>query len=279
MRLTGRTLPVICLIGTALLWSTGGLLIKWVDWNPMAIAGSRSLIAIIVFLAFFGKPKFTGSKYQILGALSYSATVILFVCGNKLTTAANVILLQYSAPVYVALLSWVIVGEKIMWKDWLTIVLTLCGMALFFFEKLAPGNFVGNLFGAVSGFTFAFMILCLRKQKDTSPVESVILGNLLTFIVSLPFIIGPMPPVKSLIGIGLLGVFQLGLAYVLFTKAIRQVTALEGILIPVLEPLLNPIWVFLALGERPGTWALIGGTVILLSITFRYAGEAIGKKA
>lgn len=265
---------VLHLLATALLWSTGGLLIKWVPWEPMAVAGGRSLVASLFLLCLIVKRDLTFSLAQVGGALAYAATVILFVFGNKWTSAANVILLQYTAPVYVALLGWFFLDERVGWKDWLTIGLVLGGMGLFFMEKLTPGNLAGNLCGVASGLTFGCLIFFLRAQKAGSPVESVILGNLLTGLVGLPFVVHAPFTLPAVGGILFLGIFQLGLSYLFFTRAIRHVTALEGILIPVLEPLLNPLWVFLLMGERPGGWALLGGAVILASVTLRYAAQS-----
>jgi len=117
----------------------------------------------------------------------------------------------------------------------------------------------------------------MRKQKDESPIESTLLGNILTAIIGLPFMLNSSPTGSSWIGIVLLGTVQLGLSYILYSIAIKEVTALEAILIPIIEPILNPIWVFLAMGEAPGRWAFIGGVIILASVTLRYSIPAIRK--
>ncbi|MGB9681766.1 MAG: DMT family transporter [bacterium] len=265
-----RSRAVLFLILTAILWSLGGMLIKLVDWNPIAIAGGRSAIASLLIFMYIRHPKISWSSNQILGAIFYSATVILFVTANKLTTAANAILLQYGAPVYVAILSAPILGEKTAKADWITIFIVLLGMGIFFFDKLKPGNLLGNIIAILSGIAFALFIIFMRKQKDGSPIESVLLGNILTALIGLPFMFRSMPNRLSLIGLILLGTVQLGLSYILYSIAIKEVTALEAILIPVIEPVLNPIWVFLAIGETPGRYALIGGSIILVSVTLRY---------
>jgi drug/metabolite transporter (DMT)-like permease len=270
-----RFTPMLMLLATAFFWSLGGLLIKWVSWNPVAIAGMRSLIAALFLILVMGWPRFEWSVPLVLGALAYAATVILFVIGNKLTVAANVIVLQYTAPVYIALMSHYFLGEKINQWDWLTIFAVIGGMVLFFLDKLTPGNMIGNLCGVISGLTFGTLIICLRKQKDAAPQSSVILGNLLTALIGIPFMFGAPPDIKGWTGLLFLGVVQLGMSYWIYTRAIQRVTALQGILIPVLEPILNPLWVLLFFGEVPGKWALIGGTVILGSVTGRYAAPAI----
>jgi drug/metabolite transporter (DMT)-like permease len=140
---------------------------------------------------------------------------------------------------------------------------------LFFLDDLTTGGFWGNVCAISSGATFACFVLFMRKQKDDSPVESVLLGNILTALVGLPFMFEAMPNASSWIGLVLLGVFQLGLSHALYATAIKHVTALEAILIPVIEPILNPLWVLLIVGETPGPWAFLGGLIILFSVTVR----------
>jgi drug/metabolite transporter (DMT)-like permease len=265
-----RSQAVAMLVVTATLWSLGGLFIKIVPWHPLAIAGTRSAIAALLFLALIRRPRWQGSVAQIGGAVAYTVTVISFVAATKLTTAANAILLQYTAPVYVAILGAIILKEKTRLYDWFTVIVVMGGMALFFMDELMPGHLAGNLLSILSGLSFALMVICLRLQKNESPLESVLLGNILTALVGLPFILAQ--PVLSLAGWGaivVLGVFQLGLSYVLYTVAIKFVTALDGILIPVVEPILNPVWVLLFLGEAPGPWALAGGLIVLVAVTVR----------
>jgi drug/metabolite transporter (DMT)-like permease len=264
-----RHKTIIFLALSAILWSFGGLFIKLVSWNPMAIAGLRSFIAVLVLLAYVRHPRFTWSFPQMGGAIAYAVTVTLFVLATKLTTAANAILLQYTAPIYVALLGAWFLGERAEWFDWIIILILIGGIALFFLDHLTVGNLLGNGFAILSGISFACLVLFLRKQKNESPIGSIILGNLLTSLVGLPFMFESMPGALSWAGLLFLGVVQLGLSYVLYSEAIRHVTALEAILIPGIEPILNPIWVFLILGERPGKWALIGGFIVLISVTLR----------
>lgn len=267
-----RSKAIIYLVLTAILWSLGGVLIKSVRWNPIAIAGARSTISSLVILAYIRKPRFTWSLDQILAAIFYAGTVILFVTANKLTTAANAILLQYGAPIYVAILGSIILKEKTTLADWITIALVIFGMFLFFLDELKPGNLFGNTIAILSGVAFALYIIFMRKQKDESPIESTLLGNILTAMIGLPFILSSSPETRSSwIGIILLGTVQLGLSYILYSIAIKDVTALEAILIPIIEPILNPIWVFLVIGEAPGRFAFIGGAIILVSVTLRYA--------
>lgn len=264
-----RLKAIIFLVIASVLWSTGGILIKLVDWNPIAIAGARSFIAFLTVLMYLKKPKFTMSKAQIGGSIAYAATVILFVTANKLTTSANAILLQFTAPVFVALLGIWILKEKIHWYDWVTILFVFGGMILFFVDDVGAGSMVGNLVAVISGFFLACVTISLRLQKDGSPVETTLLGNIVTFMVAIPFIFRSMPDLKSIYGLILLGVFQLGISYILYALAMKHLTALEAILITVIEPLLNPVWVFLFAGEKPSPYAVIGGIIVLSSVTAR----------
>ncbi|MBS4031753.1 MAG: EamA family transporter [Clostridiales bacterium] len=266
----GRSKAVVLLIITALLWSMGGLLIKLIPWHPIAIAGSRSAIAALLFFVYVRKPKWTGSSAQLGGAVAYAGTVITFVAATKMTTAANAILLQYTAPVYVALFGAWFLKERTGLADWITVVTVIGGMILFFIDDLSPGYMLGNIFAMLSGMCFAVMVLCLRKQKDGSPLESVLYGNILTAVIALPFLTGqPRLDIAGWVTIAGLGVFQLGLSYIMYTVAIKHVTALDAILIPVVEPILNPVWVLLFIGEVPGSWALLGGVIVLFSVTAR----------
>lgn len=264
-----RKAAILLLIATAVLWSLGGMMIKLVDWNPLAIAGMRSAIALLLMIAVYRKFPVRWSLPQLGGAVAYTVTVILFVSANKLTTASNAILLQYASPVYVALLGSWLLKEKVTKRDWITIAFVLSGMFLFFFDGLSPRGLLGSILAILSGVSFAFLIVFMRMQKDGSPVESAMLGNLFTAIAGIPFMFSSMPSGKSWLGLILLGVFQLGLSYILYSIAIKNVTALEGILIPVIEPLLNPIWVMIAIGEVPGRWSLAGGAVVLSAVLIR----------
>lgn len=264
-----RPRAILYLAITATFWSIGGLLIKSINAHPLAIAGVRSAISAVLFLLILGKPKINGSAAQIGAAASYTGTVILFVLANKLTTAANAILLQYTAPIYVALLSGWLLKERTRLLDWLTVFIALAGMALFFLDSLSMKGMLGNLVAIVSGITFALQAIFLRMQKEGSPWESVFLGNIFTAIIGLPFLSLAWPDSTGWLNLLILGVVQLGIPYILYTKAIKHTSALEAILIPVIEPILNPIWVALFIGEKPGLWSFVGGIIVLAAITIR----------
>ena len=269
MFVTERTKAIIMLIIASILWSTGGLLIKMVDWNPVAISGSRSFIAGMVIFVYLKKPKITMSRPQVVGAIAYASTVSLFVMANKLTTSPNAILLQYTAPAFVAVLGVWLLKEKIHWFDLVSILFVLGGMVIFFSDSSGQGNSLGNAIAVASGFFLAVVTVALRFQKEGSPVETMLLGNFLTFIVAIPFIFGGLPDLKSIMVIILLGVVQLGISYILYGLALKHVTALEAVLITVIEPLLNPFWVFTVVGEKPTFLSLLGGIVVLLGVVGR----------
>ena len=246
------------------------MLIKWVDWNPVAIAGTRSLIgAALIWMVFRRELRFNWTFDLIGGAVAYAGTVALFVIANKLTTAANAILLQYTAPIYVTLFSPWFLGERADRRDWLTLLVMLCGMALFFMDELSLDGYLGNSIALVSGLCFAWLTLFLRRQKNGSALPSLLLGNLLAGVIGLPFMFQSMPDLSSWVGLLLMGVVQLGLPYILYALALRHVRAVEGILIPMIEPVLNPVWVFLMLGEQPSPLALVGDRINLGAVLFR----------
>lgn len=256
------------LIAAALL-STGGLLLKLVDLPPMTIAGSRAIVSTIVVWLYVKKPNFTFSKAQLSGAICYSLMVIGFIVANKWTTAANAIVLQFSAPIWVAILGVWILKEKIRGYDIIAIVFVAIGMLLFFIDDVDGGNLAGNIVAVLSGVALAGVTISLRFQKNESPVETTLLGHIFTAIVGLPFIFGVVFTTMDIIGILLLGVFQLGIAYIFYSIAIKHLTALEAILIMFLEPILNPIWVFMVVGERPSFLSIVGGLIVLITIIFR----------
>ena len=265
-----RFLPPILLLLAALCWSLGGVLIKSIDWPPMAIAGGRSAIAIPMILLCIGRPRFTFSRAQVGGALGYAGTVVLFVFATRMTTAANAIFLQYTAPVYVALIGRWYLGERASRIDWLVIAVALAGIALFFLDRLTIAGLWGNILALGSGLAFALVALFLRKEKAGSPIASIVLGNVIVAVAGAPFMFqAPSLGEDNLWRLLLLGTVQLGLPYVFYATAIKQVSALEATLIPLLEPVLNPLWVMLALGERPGPWAIVGGLLVLSAVLGR----------
>jgi drug/metabolite transporter (DMT)-like permease len=260
---------VFLLVVTSVLWSLGGVLIKSVDWHPMAKAGARSAVAAMLIALYMGRPRFSWSRNQFLGAAAYVATVTLFVIATDRTTAANAIFLQYTAPAYVAVLGLPLLGERARPADWACIALAVLGVGLLCREGLGANTLPGILAGMGSGLGMALMVIFLRREREGSPEATLLLGNAAAAVIGLPFGFGKMPTGTEWGLIGILGVFQLGLPYILYALAIRHVTAIEAILIPLLEPVLNPLWVFIFKREAPGPWSLVGAGLVLAGVSLR----------
>ncbi len=262
-----RSKMIYLLLGASFLWSSGGFLIKLVDLNPLAIAGGRSIITAAVFLIVIKKPKLKFSWNKLLGAMAYAGMGICYISATKLTTAANAIVLQYTAPIYIAIFGGWLLKERAYLKDWITILFVMGGMVLFFLDDIGGGMLKGNLIAIVSGVALAFNTIFMRRQKDDNPLENVFWGCILTFIITSPALFIKVPDAKSIGGLLLLGIFQLGISYILYSKAIKKINALEATFISLVEPILNPFWVFLAIGEVPGLFSVIGGAIVLAAIT------------
>jgi drug/metabolite transporter (DMT)-like permease len=271
-----RTATVGLLVGAALLWSLGGLLIKLAQWHPLGIASVRSgiaalTIALILRIQHRRWPHLVPKSTATWGAaLGYAGTVILFVQATKLTAAANAIVLQYTAPLYVAIGGSMFLGERLRASEWVLLGLMLSGTALFFAEHLSSSGMVGNLAGIGSGIAMASMTLCLRCARDQSALEALVTGNIIAAIsgvwlwTELPDLDG-----RTVGVLAMLGVVQLGIPYVLFAHALRRARAIEAIMLTMLEPILNPLWVMLAIGERPTGYALLGGALVVGSTIAR----------
>ncbi len=264
-----RKKAIVYLIITSVLWSTGGLFIKLVDWNPLAIAGARSGIAAVVIMLYLKKSIKPLNKITLLGAFAYASLVILFVTANKLTTSANAILLQFTAPIWVALFSGWFLNERPEKSDWLTIIVVMSGMTLFFIGDLKSGNILGNFVAVLSGIAMASLITILKLQDEDRRIETTLVGNIITFIIGFPFFFLSVPNMRSISGLLILGIFQLGIPYILYVTSFKHVSAVEAVLIPVIEPLLNPIWVFGFTGEAPGDHTLLGGAIVIIAIITR----------
>ena len=277
--ITTKNRAVITLILAAVLFSLGGVLIKLSGWNGVALNGARSLIAAIVIggYIYLWEPDAVGpllaprriTRLQWLGAIAYVATNLTFALATQMTTAANAVLLQFTSPIWVALLGIWLLREWPKWVDWVSLVVIFGGMALFFQEDLSAENLQGNLIAIFSGITLAMLVIFLRMEKDGSPATVAFLGNLLAAVIGLPFIFGEPFTAYELSVIVALGVFQLGIPFVMYTTAVKHLLAIETILILTLEPILNPILVAIVVAEYPSPTALMGGVVVVVAITFK----------
>lgn len=264
--------PLFLVLAAALLWSTGGLFIKWTELSAFELTFGRSLLAALVVAFFTRREGFRLNGMTVLTSLLYAGLLLLFVVATKLTTAANAIFLQYTAPIYVLLLEPVFYKEKFRRADLITVVVCIAGMSLFFIGKLRPQDVSGNLAALLSGLFFAFYILLLRhpQSQRVNRASSVIYGNLLLVICTAPAGIAALEhmTIRDAGSVLYLGVFQIGVAYTFFTLGMaRGVRSLDASIVGYIEPVLNPLWVFLFLGERPSGWALVGGAIIIAAVT------------
>ncbi len=257
------------ILAAAVLWSTAGAAVKLSTLSAYQIASGRSLIAALVLWLAFPAGRKLPSRRALGVAVAYAATVVLFIIANKLTTAANAIFLQDTAPLYVLLLSPFLLRERPSRSELTAAPIFLLGLSLFFLDQLAPGQLWGNVIALASGVAFALTILGLRAVSAEGSVV-LIWGNLIAGLsVLVPAMGGPAPTPLDIGTLVFLGVFQLGLAYTLFNMGIKETPAVEASLLILLEPVLNPVWTFLFTGERPGPWALTGGAIILLATAWR----------
>jgi len=267
------------LLAAAVLWSTAGAAVKLSSLSAWQLASGRSLIAALVLALAIPSGRKLPSRRGLLAALAYAATVVSFIIANKLTTSANAIFLQDTAPLYVLLLSPLVLRERPSRGELAAVPVFLLGLSLFFLDQLNPGQLWGNVIALGSGVAFALCILGLRAVGEEGS-SVLVWGNLIAgFSVLLPALSGPTPTALDLGLLVFLGVFQLGLAYTLFQRGLRETPAVEASLLILLEPVLNPVWTFLFTGERPGPWALVGGAIILLATAWRTLLGARGGEA
>ena len=275
--------PLLFVLAAALLWSTGGLFIKWTSLSGLALSCFRSIFALITVALVTRREGFGLNPLTAAAALLYAVLVILFVMATKQTTAANAIFLQYTAPVYLLILEPLVYKEKFRARDLITVLVCIAGMALFFVGQLRAQDVTGNLMALASGLCFALYFLLLRhpRAREVNRASSVIYGNLLVVLICAPWGLNVLSSVggHDLLSVMYLGVVQLGLSYVLFTVGMaRGVRSLDAGIICYIEPVLNPVWVFLVLHERPSGWALIGGAIIITAVIIHMLLDARFKR-
>ncbi len=264
----------------ALLFSTGGAAIKAAGFGAWQVASFRSGIAAGAILLIAPAARRDWSGRAVLVGFAYAACLTLFVLANRLTTSANTIYLQSTAPLYLLVLGPWLLKEPVRRQDVGFMLAVAAGLALFFVSAeapraSAPDPMRGNVLALVSGFFWALTVCGLRWMGAAggahgSPVAAVVSGNLTAFLVALPLAlpVGRHGPVDWALVL-YLGVFQIAVAYLLVTSALRHVAALEASLILLIEPVFNPVWAWLVQGERPGAWALAGGALILSATTVK----------
>jgi len=291
-----RTRGILLVLLAALIWSSGGVGVKVVDTDPLAIAGWRSFFAapVLLLAARASEPDFARRaaslakrRYVWAASVAYAVMIVCFVVAAKKTTAANAIFLQYAGPIYVALLSWPVLGEPLSWKDGVATFASVCGMGLFFAGEMSFAEKGGDLIAVVSGMGFAAMPIFLRLEQraehregappeqvasNFSPLMAMVMGNgLAVLFCGRAMVTHPPPTALGWVVIFLLGTVQIGLAYVFYASAVRKLPALESSLLACIEPVLNPLWVVLVVGEVPSRQAVAGGAIIISAVVAKTA--------
>ena len=263
-----KAIAITCFV--ALMWSLAGFNIKMIEWSPYAIAAGRSLVAVILLAPMVLRKGFQKiDRYVIGGAICYAAFNYCFITSTTLTSSAIAIMMQYTAPIYVALLSWLFLRERVGWADIISVGFVFLGMIFFFLDSNSGGSLKGNIVSIFNGITFAGISIFLRLQKDGNPALSMYLGNVISAVAGLPIMWNAGMPDKISLLFLLLAGLLVAVSYTLYAKASTGLSALETVLIPIIDPVMNPVWVFLFLDERPGALTIVGAAVILVSVTIR----------
>lgn len=253
------------------LWSISGVFIKMIPWNAMIIAGFRSLIGacVIALYMLVSHRRFLFNRKVAWLGFTVAVTCTLFIIANKLTSAANAIVLQYTAPVFLLAYELLFHHRRFRPGDYLAVLLTVTGVALFFFDRLQGGALLGNLIAILSGATFAATMFTVAGVDEDTRMNGIMHGHFLAALVGVPFLFVYGAPVSApaISALLILGILQLGIPYILYGLAASNCTALALTLLAALEPILNPIWVFLVFQEKPGNTALLGGLLVLVSVT------------
>jgi len=264
---------ILLVAAAALLWSTGGIGIKWLSEPPLKIAFYRSAFAAAALLAFFRPRLWRWTPAFLIGIASYAATLTTFVLATRWTSAANAIFLQYCGVVWVLIASPFVLKEPLHRRDAVAMAVALAGMLLFFVEKLESRGFRGEIAALASSVFFAILVLALRRERGSAAEAVVTYGNVFAALALLPFVRHDLAlTARSAAVLGFLGLFQIGSAYALFVAGLKHVTATKASLVGMLEPVANPVWVFLVLGESPGLYSVLGGAIVLGAIGWRTLG-------
>lgn len=268
---TRKTKAMLGVVLCAAMWSIAGIFIKLLPWNAFVIAGIRSLLAGGVAFAYLriSGQRLTVNRRTLSAGVALCLTMTFFVLSNKLTTAANAIVLQFTAPVFIMVISVLFLGKRFTAADVIAVVITLGGISLFFFDKLESGGMLGNFVALGAGAAFACYYISLGSSNGGERLSVIVIANALTFVVSIPFLFLAPPRLtgSSVLCILILGIVQLGIPYVILARAAEYCPPLACSLLGAVEPLLNPVWVFLFDGEAPGVWALLGGGVVIVTIS------------
>ena len=265
-----KSLGTAAVLAASLCFSTGGLLMKIVPWNPLAINGVRNVIAAVVIglyiLVTHHKLKFNFTV--LVGAVSMAGVTTLFSIANKLTTAGNTIILQYTAPIWIVILMFLFFGQKPSRTALVSILIVFAGILCFFFEGLSTGKWLGDLLALLSGVFYAGVFMLNSFEKGDA-LSSVFFGQLACGIFLSPLVLREnvfTPPV--LLSVFLLGAVQVGLAYIFFTTGTKYTDPVTASIINALEPILNPVLVAIFYGEMLGRLSLVGAAIVLCGILY-----------
>lgn len=252
----------------AMLFSLGGLCIKFIPWSGMAINGGRTFLSCLILFAYlrYKKQKLILSKGTLIGAACVFFTNVLYSYANTMTTAANAILLQFVAPVFIILLMWLFFREKPKRMDILACILVFAGIACFVLDGLGSGHLLGNICGLLSGLAYAGVFM-MNRFPGGDAFSATILGQLTGAIAGIPFIMQETDfSSTTLIAVLVLGIFQMGTAYVFFCTGIQRTTPVTAALIAGVEPIMNPLLVAIFVGEMLSPISALGGLIVLGTI-------------
>jgi drug/metabolite transporter, DME family len=262
---------VLATVVAGLIWSTAGVLVKLIHQDAFTILFYRSLYAGLVFLVVFRKEALHVDRRALLISAFYAPLLICFVTSTKLTTAANAIFLQYIAPAIVLIIEPRLTGNRLKKYNAWTVVACLAGMSFFLLDqKETNHHWLGDGLALMSGFFSAGLVLSLRFSNRQEQTSGILLGNVWVVLITLPwFLSSPGATTQEHIMLAYLGIIQIGIGFLLFTYGQRRIPALEGSLIAILEPILNPVWVMIWYHEVPSWWSIIGGGIILIALISR----------
>ena len=255
----------------AALWSIAGIFIKLIPWNSFVISALRSFFAgltVLVYIRIKGY-KIVINRQTLIPGLLLGLVYIAFVAANKLTTAANAIVLQFTDPIVIVIFSALFFGQRFKKRDFIAVICTFIGIGMFFLDQLSEGYLIGNFVAIFAGACLGGMFIAMGKAETQERFSAMLVGQAVAFIFGLPFIITTKPEFSALpvLYIIILGVLQLGIPYILYGRAAEHCPPLACSLLGALEPLLNPVWVLIFDGEKPGLFALIGGVIVMGSVT------------
>lgn len=268
----------LLILAAATLWSLAGVFIKYLDLYPLTIVFYRSFFAALTFAPFVRRGQWHCSPAIVISVLTYTAAISAFVAANKLTTAANAIVLQYTAPLFVFLFSRLVMGERIAKLNGVALVVAMIGVAIISLDSAGQPEMAGVLLALLSGILFAGYMVNLQQAKEAHPVYLTWINNMVCALLLLGIVQSRLAlSLEQTLLLAVMGAVQLGLPYFLFSKGLQTVPIQEAALIALIEPVLNPLWVALAIGEIPSTATLAGGGMILLGLGARYLWPLLKK--